>query len=55
MIGIDDLPSLPTRMLATNAELVLDRRDPLVIGGVARVNHGLQHGVFSEPVLASVP
>ena len=54
MIGIDDLPSLPARMLATNAELVLDRRDPLVIGGVAGVNRGLQHGVFSGSVLASI-
>jgi hypothetical protein len=55
LIGFDDLPSLPTRMLATDSELVLDRRDPLVIGGIAGVNHGLQHGVFSGSVLASNP
>ncbi len=47
VIGIDDLPTLPARMLTTDTELVLDLHHALIVGRVAGVERNLGHGLVS--------
>src|SRR6266702_7568660 len=47
MIGIDDLPTLLARMLTTDAELILDRCNALIVGRIAGVKRDPAHGVLS--------
>jgi hypothetical protein len=54
MIGTDDLPTLPARMLTTDAELVLDGHHALIVGRVAGVKRNLVHGLVSRLGLTSI-
>ena len=47
MVGADDFPLLPRRMLAADAELVLDRGDALIVGRIAGVEGNPGHRVVS--------
>src|SRR5258708_29615751 len=47
MIGTDNLPILPARMLTRDAELVLDRDHTLIVGRIAGVKRNLEHDVLS--------
>jgi hypothetical protein len=54
MIGIDDLPTLPARMLTTDAQLVLDGHHALIVRRVAGVKRNLWHGLVSRLSLTSI-
>ena len=47
MVGADDFPLLPRRMLPADAELILDRGDALIVGGIAGVERNPGHRVVS--------
>ena len=48
MIGANDFPLLPRRMFVADAELILDRGDTLVVGGIAGVERNPDHRVVSS-------
>lgn len=50
LVGTDDHPPLPLRMLPAKTELVLNRRSPLVVGGIAGVHGSAGHDGGVLPV-----
>src|SRR3546814_12932718 len=53
LIGIDDAPLLACGVVAANAELVVNRGDTLIVGGVAGVARNLD--LHSSPFIAGRP
>src|SRR5271166_5532080 len=47
MVGADDFPLFPRRMLPADTELVLDRGGALIVGRIAGVERNPGHGLIS--------